>query len=98
MRRDRSLANDQTLACDNHPLAVLLADCIDAAEAGNIIAGIDLEGSAAVLDQGSAIAHLSQRPAFHHWYAPDFRFRRHLLRVGSNRRGRHGSDSLRWRD
>src|ERR1700759_2582479 len=43
-----SALNDQALAGDDHPMAVLLADRIDAAEAGNEIAGIDFIGSATV--------------------------------------------------
>src|SRR5262245_66601775 len=59
-----SARDDQTLAGDDHPAAVLLADSIDAANAGNGIAGINLEDAAAALDQRAAISDVAQHPAF----------------------------------
>ena len=55
----RSARDDQALAGDDHPAAILLADGIDAAEAGNGIAGIDLIESTATFDQRTASADIA---------------------------------------
>ena len=65
--------DDQALFGDNHPAAVLLADGIDAAEAGNVVAGIDFPGSAAIADQRAAIADIGEGPAFDGRQAGDLR-------------------------
>ena len=60
----QSARDDQALAGHDHPAAVLLADGVDTAEAGNGIAGIDFVHAAAALDQRAAVDDVAQHPAF----------------------------------
>ena len=59
----RSARDDQPLAGDDHPAAVLTADRIDAADARDGVAGIDLVKATAALDQRAAIGDVAQHPA-----------------------------------
>ncbi|QOG18148.1 hypothetical protein [Bradyrhizobium sp. SEMIA] len=54
-----SARDDQALAGDDHPAAVLATDRIDPAHAGNGVAGIDLIEAVAALDQCAAIGDVA---------------------------------------
>jgi hypothetical protein len=51
----RSARDDKALAGDNDPAAVLAANCVDAADAGDGVAGIDLVKATSALDQRTAV-------------------------------------------
>ena len=59
-----SRRDNQALAGDHDPAAVLTADRIDAAKARHGIAGIDFVDASPPLDQRAAIGDVAQAPAF----------------------------------
>lgn len=67
----RLARDDQALAGDDHPAAVLAADRIDAADPGDGIAGINLVEAAPALDQRAAIGDVAEPPTVDCRQAPD---------------------------
>src|SRR5260370_5487556 len=71
------LARDhQALAGHDYPAAVLTADGVDPAEAGDGIAGIDFVNSLPAFDQRATIGDIAQHPTYDRRQPAEFGFRR----------------------
>ena len=64
--------DDQALAGNHHPVAILTPDRVDAAEARYGIAGVDFVDALPSLDQRAAIGNVAQDPAVDRRQPSDF--------------------------